>query len=46
MLTDELRKVAVLLALPLTDFLAASFAWELFKEHAPRTMNLLRFCSY
>ena len=27
-------KVAVLLALPLTDFLAASFAWELFKEHA------------
>eukprot|EP00439_Symbiodinium_sp_Y106_P084032 s662_g24.t1 len=26
-------RVAVLLALPLTDFLAASFGWELFKEH-------------
>ena len=34
-------QVAVLLALPLTDFLAGSFAWELFKEHASRPKSYI-----
>ena len=31
----QLWKVGILVALPLVHFLAADFAWNLFKEHVP-----------